>query len=484
MRKVMLVDDEYMLLRGLKKLADWAAYGFEVVETEQNPVAALEYLAENQVDLLFSDMNMPEMAGPEFVVAAKRLQPNLALVVASGYDDFDYVKAGLQANAVNYLRKPIDPEELTETLAKVQRQLNEQDATAHNELLAAQTQARLLLTGQPDPQDTVLLRRLGVDFTVSLARVRLVGVLNPLPPNTLITYLRQAPNVCGFFREDQDFFILIQATDGELDQFITQLPRQVGSDFRPVLIGPAVADLPALRRSFAQMRQEITRQYFFETAAGLRVMLPEDKVAPTVTLPSYTEIKHAVADSSITELDQWLTAQFDALKGANASDVLARQFALVTLLVLSDRLPEFTEDAATLADINQAPDVTTLRNLLLAIAKQADQSEQQQFSRNVLAMRQIVHDRYAEQLTLTQVALELHLSAVYLGQLFKQETGRTFAQYLNDWRVRIAVDLLQNSEDDVTEIAQAVGYQNPSYFYKLFKKQMGMSPREYRADAE
>ncbi|WP_436667694.1 helix-turn-helix domain-containing protein, partial [Latilactobacillus sakei] len=81
---------------------------------------------------------------------------------------------------------------------------------------------------------------------------------------------------------------------------------------------------------------------------------------------------------------------------------------------------------------------------------------------------------------LAAVASELHLNAVYLGQLFKQEVGRSFAQFLNDYRVDVAVDLLRDSDLDIGQIAEAVGYQNSSYFYKLFKKQTGMSPGDYR----
>lgn len=66
MRKVMLVDDEYMLLRGLKLLIDWESLGLEIVNTEQNPSLALKYLQDNDIDILISDMNMPEMPGPEF----------------------------------------------------------------------------------------------------------------------------------------------------------------------------------------------------------------------------------------------------------------------------------------------------------------------------------------------------------------------------------------------------------------------------------
>ncbi|WP_225352495.1 response regulator [Lacticaseibacillus nasuensis] len=93
MLRVMIVDDEYMLLRGLRKLIDWEAMGLTIVNTAQNPLLALDYLGKEPVDILLSDMNMPELAGPDFVAKAKALQPDMELIVISGYEDFDYVRA-------------------------------------------------------------------------------------------------------------------------------------------------------------------------------------------------------------------------------------------------------------------------------------------------------------------------------------------------------------------------------------------------------
>lgn len=146
MRKVMLVDDEYMLLRGLKLLVDWKSLGLEIINTEQNPKLALKYLHDNPVDILISDMNMPELSGPDFVAAAKAIRPEMELIVISGYSDFDYVRAGLQQNAVNYLRKPIDTDELLETLHGALDRLQAQQQQHQIASLAVQTQTRTLVT--------------------------------------------------------------------------------------------------------------------------------------------------------------------------------------------------------------------------------------------------------------------------------------------------------------------------------------------------
>lgn len=480
MRKVMLVDDEFMLLRGLQLLINWQDLGLEIVNTEQNPLVALDYLRTNSIDILLSDMNMPEMKGPEFVAKAKALQPDMELVVISGYSDFDYVRAGLQQNAVNYLRKPIDTDELVETLQGALARIDARQQSSRNASLAVQTQARSLLTASQPKHIAQLADSLRLRFGDTDAPVRLIGVLNPLPPTDLTDYLSLTETVHGYYQEDNDYVILFQGTNTQLNDFIDGAPHQVGAQRRPFLIGAPVVAPMQLRTNAEILRREIRRQYFFETAAGLRIMLPDCQKLKPQTLPGYSTVRQVIDDLNVTEFADWVHGQFATMKKENASDILARQFALIVLLVLSDRLTDFSDKAAVIADINAAEDVTTLRRILVHIAELAVAGSQQQFSRNVAAMRAIVEKRYAEPLSLAMIASELHLSAVYLGQLFKQEAGRSFAQYLNDYRVGVAVDMLRNTQADVSEIAQAVGYQNPSYFYKLFKQQTGMSPREYR----
>lgn len=479
MRKVMLVDDEYMLLRGLKLLVDWKSLGLEIINTEQNPKLALKYLHDNPVDILISDMNMPELSGPDFVAAAKAIRPEMELIVISGYSDFDYVRAGLQQNAVNCLRKPIDTDELLETLHGALDRLQAQQQQHQIASLAVQTQTRTLVTTDQEMERQQLIDALGIQFDPTTV-VRLIGVLNPLPPKDLVSYLQILDVVKGFYVEGQDFIIIFQGTTDQLNIFINEAPHQIGAERRPFLIGAPIQDETQLHNRYLQLRREIARQYFFETAAGLRMMLPDTQQDTPLTLPSYSEVKKALDGVDLATFSAWLSQQFEAMKRANASDLLARQFALVVLLVLSDRLTAFDNKSAVITMINHATDVSEIKAQLQRVAKLAAQQGNQQFSRNVVAMRHIIQTRYSEQLSLAMVASELHLNAVYLGQLFKQEVGRSFAQFLNDYRVDVAVDLLRDSDQDIGQIAETVGYQNSSYFYKLFKKQTGMSPGDYR----
>lgn len=93
---------------------------------------------------------------------------------------------------------------------------------------------------------------------------------------------------------------------------------------------------------------------------------------------------------------------------------------------------------------------------------------------------EIVQKDYRQDLTLKLVADRLHLNAVYLGQVFKKEMHNSFSQYLNQIRIKKAQQLLLHSTQTISEIADAIGYNNTNYFSKMFKKLNGITPKEFR----
>lgn len=118
MYRVLLVDDEYMILTGLKKIIDWPSLGFQVVATAENAMQGLSILENQKIDLVITDVTMPEMNGLEFIEAAQKEHHTFEFMILSGYQEFDYLKSGMQLGAVNYLMKPVNKAELRTALKK------------------------------------------------------------------------------------------------------------------------------------------------------------------------------------------------------------------------------------------------------------------------------------------------------------------------------------------------------------------------------
>ena len=120
MLRVMLVDDEPFIVQGLSVLIDWAKAGYEIVCIATNGQEALEYLKENEVDLIIADIQMPVMNGLELLETIRTEKISAAyFVILSGYSDFSYAQQAIRQECTDYILKPVGKEELTAILHKV-----------------------------------------------------------------------------------------------------------------------------------------------------------------------------------------------------------------------------------------------------------------------------------------------------------------------------------------------------------------------------
>jgi len=108
-----------------------------------------------------------------------------------------------------------------------------------------------------------------------------------------------------------------------------------------------------------------------------------------------------------------------------------------------------------------------------------DYDEKKTGNRYVDFMIQTIHEKYATHLTLADISEQCQMSSTYLNVKFKNETGYTFNDYLNRYRIQKAVDLLRENQYRIYEIAEMVGFSDYKYFIKVFKKYIGYSPARF-----
>lgn len=116
--KLLLVDDEFVALKALKKRVDWVKYGFSEVFTAQDGASARELLAQHHVDLVLCDIEMPGENGLELVEFIKQRYPKTSCIMVTCHADFEYTRRALKSRVIDYILKPIDYEELDGILLK------------------------------------------------------------------------------------------------------------------------------------------------------------------------------------------------------------------------------------------------------------------------------------------------------------------------------------------------------------------------------
>ena len=126
MYKVLLVDDEKIVLDGLRRFVDFTGEGFEVAGQATGCDEALAFLATQPVDLVITDISMPEKSGLDLIRALRQMTPEVLTLILSAYSEFAWAQEALRLGAVDYLNKPINFDLMSESLRRVKARLDEQ----------------------------------------------------------------------------------------------------------------------------------------------------------------------------------------------------------------------------------------------------------------------------------------------------------------------------------------------------------------------
>jgi len=482
---VMIVDDEYMILKGMAKIVDWQRHGFEIVQTARNGKQALAAFKQRPVDLVITDVRMPEMTGIALMQKLQALPQAPVVIVLSGFQEFDYVKQALHFGAMDYLVKPIDAQELDKVLDRAKQLLDlrtKTDATKHY-YLEMQTE-RLISQELTPEQATQLLDSAGAATNQHKFTVICCNVVTNY--DALSQACQQQKQNLYYGSQDQ-FIICFIGSHIALTQFIQQLEAQqliTGESF--VTVGQRVSELSELADSLEQAQTLAELYQFYEDrspflSGAMRTEWLRQAEIPKISLDKF---KRALGSDNQALMVTLTRAMFAKLSNEHVAPSYARQVAFLVLNVLSNYQTFSNQDyERQLTAIDNAPTIARLEEAVVALVQRYEPKTQPSFSKNVRQVIDIVAQEYAEDLSLTQVANRLHLNPVYLGQLFKKEVHTSFSKYLNQQRIDQAKEMLTHTDESISNIALDIGYTNSGYFYKNFRLICDISPKEYRRQA-
>ena len=157
MYRVIIVDDEPVIRRGLRETIEWDALGLEVAGEAADGAEALKLIREIRPEILITDIRMPEMDGLELIREVKKLDFSIKITILSGYSDYDYLKAAIRLGVDNYLLKPIDNDELISNLKNAVSEIEKEAAISlqirQGTVLLRSNTLRRLVTGHISPEE-------------------------------------------------------------------------------------------------------------------------------------------------------------------------------------------------------------------------------------------------------------------------------------------------------------------------------------------
>jgi two-component system response regulator YesN len=501
MYRVFLVDDEPFIVEGLYDILDWSGMGLEIVGHAENGKKALDAVRVTPVDILITDIAMPEMTGLELIRKAREVHPELKVIILSGYNEFDYLKEGLHLGIENYLLKPINVEELKSTLAGTIEKLN------------APGLSRLWSVHDIDMlRDSIAYRWVtdNISYPELEQRAALLGVRTDAPyffvsilhadrdPDRLYEAVRREmgaghADTLVFRNLDNDTGILFALDDPasgkeQARERLAGLRRKLPDDVR-ISLGDAVGGAENVHRSYAAAKK--AREYF--------LVYPDENVIDAEQLPlksagltrfpvDWTPYAKHILSKDKEKLLQTIRDDFERLKTREGlTPETVRGLAIEMIIRLKEELQKIKQIempdlyAEAIQQVTRAFHADELLEIVSRTAgKTIEAIVRDHKSPVIQEILKLIHESYADTLTLKWLGERFNIHPVYLGQLFHKETGSSFTDYVNRYRIEKAKELLRENTLKVHEIARKVGYWETGYFYRQFRKYTGLSPTEFK----
>ena len=528
--KVLAADDEYWSRENLRSLISWEDYAIKFLDPACDGEEVLERIKEEKPDIILTDINMPFLDGLELLKKLQTEYPQIITIAVSGYDDFEKVKGVFVSGGLDYLLKPVGKEELVRILTKALGILEERETLRRNTETNRQKEHKLSSFMEDSEYSALLSGKLYGQFQAQ-PHVSSTGEFSGMAA-LMVKFYNIAEIAEKFDHDSLQMSLDIKTklrklTDGDPDAIIFNNCNKM-SEF---LI------FTSLRTKSLQIfAEKILKEFPLDDYGPVSVILHEqtgslddigniyrDMIAVLVTRPfTYThcilscpegestsacqtvgknishrieeELYHFLNTSQKNETRKLIFQTCDFRNCDNGSwsclDVkqYIRRITGILYRYVQEQQPELTAQAEEAMDdidyymkcLDAASVMASIKILLNSLWENVSENNVDSAGSQVEQIRQYILTSYHENITLTALASAYHMDASYLSRMFSQTYGETIIAYLTRVRMEQAIRLMGDEEKKLETISFLVGYDDYNYFSRVFRKKLGVSPREYR----
>lgn len=478
MKKLLIVEDEKMIRQGLESIAKRSSVPIEEILLCKNGEEAFEIVKNNIIDVMITDIRMPKKDGITLVKEIQNLPHVPKVVVVSGYDDFSYAVELLRYGAKEYLLKPIERDKITAILEKLEQQLQEEAKQVNDSAQIGLQQFKyMLLNPAITAEETDAIENefnkyfVNGEYVVCCTNSKFEQIL----PNSQI--------------------IILDDVNGQSVYFINaEIKEEVLSNLlKDYFVGVSKNHKMLRDLRIAYEEALYARKYAFATGNFITEYHKTDIVKETVSEELIDQIVQLVGTDKIGEVNKFLVKILYKTKQGQIEpdDFMEIMKELVDKIsnnyknVLNfendeiDNLKKvFTYDNASIYYESIYEWIEKINEKLLT--EYDDYKNKQKIQRAI----GYINDHYAKDLNMAVVSNYISMNYSLFSYVFKQFTGMNFVNYLKEIRMKEAKRLLEETDKKIAEISNCVGYENEKHFMKMFKSTTGVSPTEFRKNAQ
>lgn len=527
---ILIADDEQHVREAIKLLVDWQALGVDRIIEAENGTVAIELAERYQPELIVTDMIMPGKNGIDFLEWLQQHLPHSKKIAVSGHDDFDFVRNTLKYGGMDYLLKPIDAEQLNETLLKAKGCWEREESTRHEQQrkniemnqLKPVYRDKIFSNLVTDPSyyasvQDMLHSEFGLGPDIRQCQIVIISLdfmertviekfnhhrdlLFFSLTNICNEFLRKGNcgYACRYWNSENEIIILYWKRFERLHDLLAEINEGFYSTLRGRFdfgVGTAQPFPEGLGKSYKEAQTALRFRNMLENNTWLHRYEAKEKPAiSTLQFSDFEEkFKLSVLSGKRAEIEFAVNDWIEAVKRlpvitVEQMELWRHEYHVIRSQWLKQRMAENTP----LPELPALPiPVDEFGRLSLSLWQQelADQwaafagliGRMQHKERNAIySIAQYIEQNYGQEVTLQDIADRFYLSREYISRKFKQEFGVNIFDYLLQIRMDKAKILLQNPNLKITQIAAMVGYPDEKYFSKVFKKEFGQSPGQYR----
>lgn len=532
MLKILIADDEPKVCKLIVKLIETSDVDSQIVGIVHDGISALEFLKEHQVDLLLTDIRMPGYTGLELIRNIVGAKKDIKIIIISGYGQFDYAQQAIKYGVNDYLLKPIKKVELNSALNKIARQLEKQQKQeAERHYMIEQ------ITKDDKREKEELFRRylerpnefgereceelfrdiLGKDVKYQAVIIRMLSAQEKSENRNLMRQIlfKGSEIVQDNLQKDgrrvlmavkgSDIYCVMSGNEEQLDQGAAYLKKikvdlmklsEIFSEIKAwAAIGKRISVVGDVSASILSAEEALLGRFINKNSEILTV---QDSVSEPVEKDFEWNMEKERFLNSMEVLDiDWIQKELKRLQdrmnsAQNLTGIQIKKIYLNIITTFQFGLHRFgieltsREECSPEQMFKQSSTVEELFAKLNYYIVDGLRAWEGQRNLNggekkyVLKAKQYINEFYYMPLTLEEVSDYVGFNASYFSSIFKKEMNQSFSEYLTEIRIRYAKQMILNENIGITEVSERVGYNDKKYFAKVFKKNTGLTPYEFK----
>lgn len=528
MYKIMLADDEGIVIDSLKFIIE-KEFGEEcMVEYAKTGRSVIELAESYRPDIAVMDIQMPGINGIEAMREIREQNSNVIFIVMSAYDKFDYAKEAIKLGVLEYITKPMERTKIVAALKNAMQMIDKERTKRSNDLMIREKLETVVPIIESGLIYNILLQE---HFTEDINSYK-----NLLRMESEYGYMISV--VCGDSQEGNHMTNAV-GSSVKIQQFGQTVRIALKEGFPGCIVGAVMANKIAVlvpyekgeldyneRIQLIDRSRELVRSLRRQTDCSFRIGI--GSVQPLQDLVnSYQEALEALVKSTGSvahaddlpigceyeesypvdmekqlfaavengELNRALaTAEdfFQWMMDNHADNPMDIRLKVLEFILYAERIAyenggmtyAFNTRKDYLPAVMGTENMSDVEKWFIGKINDACQNVLRKSSEKSTSLvelaKEYINNNYSKDISLDDVSRQVNISPYYFSKIFKEDMGEGFVEYLTKIRMEKAKELLTTTEYSMKEICAMVGYADPNYFSRSFKKNVGVTPTEYK----